>query len=74
MLVKWGIDIADAMGVKALIEGMHVAKKLYESHGFVASEDWITVPVEEKWKDRPVIKYLAYERPVQEGTKGGELN
>lgn len=69
MLVKWGTDIADAMGVKAFIEGTIFAKKLYESHGFVASEDWIMVPVEEKWKDRPVIKYFAYERPVQKGKK-----
>jgi GNAT superfamily N-acetyltransferase len=65
MLVKWGTDIADAMGVKAYIEGTIVAKHLYESHGFVASEDWITVPVEEKWKEKPVIKYFSYEREAK---------
>ena len=74
MLVKWGTDIADAMGATAVIEGSAAAKKLYESHGFVASEDWIIVPIDERWRDRPAVGCFFYERPatsvaVKEGWK-----
>lgn len=65
MLMKWGTDIADAMGVKSYIEGTIIARRLYESYGFVASKDWLTVPVEDKWKGKPVIRYFTYERPAK---------
>lgn len=72
MLVKWGTDIADAMGVTAIIEGSVAAKKLYESHGFVASGDWIAVPVDERWRDRPLVGCFFYERPAKsEAAKEG---
>ncbi|KUJ20586.1 uncharacterized protein LY89DRAFT_578607 [Mollisia scopiformis] len=63
MLVEWGIKIADSMGVESFIEGTIAAKHLYESCGFKAvPDDWLFVPVAEKWKDRPEIKYFFYER------------
>ncbi len=65
MLVKWGTDIADSMGVRCYIEGTVLAKPLYEKHGFVACEDWIVIPVPEKWKGRPEIRYFFYERPAK---------
>lgn len=64
MLVKWGTDIADAMGVKAFVQGTQIGRYLYEKHGFV-TEDWITVPVDEKWKEKPVCQYFNLERPAE---------
>lgn len=67
MLVEWGTDIADAMGVESIIEGTIIARRLYEKHGFVVTpNEWIHVPVPEKWKSRPEIRYFFYERPAKE--------
>ncbi|RDW56654.1 hypothetical protein BP6252_14067 [Coleophoma cylindrospora] len=63
LLVKWGTDIADAMGVPAYIEGSIYARRLYEQNGFVASSvDLITIPVPEIWQKRDEIKFLWFER------------
>ncbi|KAG4432033.1 hypothetical protein IFR05_012472 [Cadophora sp. M221] len=63
MLVQWGCDIADKMGVEAFIEGTFIARRLYESCGFVATPtDWIFVDVPEKWKHKSQIKYYFFER------------
>lgn len=63
MLVQWGCDIADEMGVEAFIEGTAIARRLYESCGFVATPtNWIFVDVPEKWKHKPKIKYFFFER------------
>ncbi|KAH6707653.1 hypothetical protein DL95DRAFT_438796 [Leptodontidium sp. 2 PMI_412] len=63
MLVQWGCDIADKMGVEAFIEGTFIARRLYESCGFVATPtDWIFVDVPEKLKHKPQIKYYFFER------------
>lgn len=51
MLVKWGTDIADAMGFESFIEGTVMARRLYEKNGFsVIQNEWITIPVPDKWK------------------------
>lgn len=64
MLVKWGTDIADAMGLESFIEGTVMARRLYEKNGFsVMQNEWITIPVPDKWKSRPEIAYLFYKRP-----------
>lgn len=63
MLVKWGVEIADSMGVESFIEGTIVAKPLYKSCGFRTVPDgWIVIPVPERWKGKPEIKYFFYER------------
>jgi len=63
ILVQWGCDIADKMCVEAFIEGTAIARRLYESCGFVATPtDWIFVDVPEKWKHKPEIKYFFFER------------
>jgi hypothetical protein len=64
MLVKWGTDRADVMGVKAFVQGTKAGRPLYEKHGFV-SEGWIDVPVDEKFKDRPVAAFYNLERPAK---------
>lgn len=61
MLVKWGTEIADSLGVESFIDGTAAGKPLYERFGFKA-DDWIVVPVPEKWKDKPEIRYFFYER------------
>ncbi|KAH7323731.1 acyl-CoA N-acyltransferase [Rhexocercosporidium sp. MPI-PUGE-AT-0058] len=67
MLVQWGCDIADKMGVEAFIEGTSIARRLYESCGFVATPtDWVFVDVPGKWKDMPQIKYYFFERQPRE--------
>jgi GNAT superfamily N-acetyltransferase len=66
MLVKWGTEIADAMRVECFIEGTALAKRLYESCGFVTvPKGMITIPVPEKFMDKPVIQYYFYERPAK---------
>lgn len=65
MVVKWGTDIADSLGLKAFVQGSRLGKHLYESHGFVDTEGWIKVPVTEKHKDRPAIGWFHLERPAK---------
>ncbi|TVY25036.1 hypothetical protein LHYA1_G006461 [Lachnellula hyalina] len=66
MLVKWGTDIANSMGVDSFIEGTIIARPLYEKNGFVVSpNNWIVVPVHDKWKSRPEIRFFFYERPAR---------
>ncbi|CZR61111.1 uncharacterized protein PAC_11007 [Phialocephala subalpina] len=64
MLVKWGTEIADSMGVECFVEGTLAGRPLYESCGFKAVPDnYLVLPVPEKWKSRPEIKYFFMERP-----------
>jgi GNAT superfamily N-acetyltransferase len=65
MLLKWGTDIADTLGLKAFVQGSRVGKRFYERHGFVDTEGWITVPVSEKFKDRPAVGWYNLERPAK---------
>lgn len=63
MLVQWGCDIADKMGVEAFIEGTLIAQNLYQSCGFrPVPNEYIYVDVPEKWKGRPQVKYFFMER------------
>ena len=65
MLVKWGTDIADNKGLKAFVQGSRLGKPLYESHGFVDREGWITVPLAEKHENRPACGWFNLERPAK---------
>jgi len=65
MLMKWGTDIADSLGYTAFVQGTHVGKPFYESHGFVNSVGWTTVPVAEKHKDRPSCGWFSLLRPAK---------
>jgi hypothetical protein len=54
------------MKVECFIEGTALAKRLYESCGFVTvPKEMITIPVPEKFKNKPVIQYYFYERPAK---------
>lgn len=64
MLVKWGTEIADLMGVECFIEASLGGRSLYESCGFKAvPDDRIIIPVPEKWKSRLEMTYFFIERP-----------
>ncbi|KAE9362923.1 hypothetical protein N431DRAFT_357855 [Stipitochalara longipes BDJ] len=67
MLVKWGTDIADSLGLKAFVQASHRGKPMYERHGFVDKdkEGWVTVPVTEKHKDKPACGWFNLERPAK---------
>ncbi|PMD62255.1 uncharacterized protein K444DRAFT_524117 [Hyaloscypha bicolor E] len=65
MLVKWGTDIADNLGLKAFVQASRLGKHLYESHGFVDKEGWITVPVSEKHRNKPEVAWFNLERPAK---------
>jgi GNAT superfamily N-acetyltransferase len=65
MLVKWGTDIADNLGLKAFVQASRLGKHLYESHGFVDKEGWITVPVSEKHSSKPEVAWFNLERPAK---------
>ncbi|KAH8665842.1 hypothetical protein BGZ60DRAFT_470541 [Tricladium varicosporioides] len=68
MMMKWGTDIADSHGWESFIEGSAMAIKLYEANGFVrVPQDILVIPVPEKWKGRPTIKYYWYERAANKG-------
>lgn len=68
MLVKWGVDIADSIGLKAFVQGSRLGKHLYESYGFVDKEGWITVPVPERHKNKPAVGWFNLERPAKAST------
>ena len=52
--------------VECFIEGSDTAKPLYEKFGFsTVPDEWIVVPVPEKWKERPEVGCYFYERPAR---------
>lgn len=73
MLVQWGCDIADKMGVEAFIEGTLIAQNLYQSCGFrPVPNEYIYVDVPEKWKGKPQVKYFFMERQPRAVVGRGE--
>jgi GNAT superfamily N-acetyltransferase len=68
MLMEWGTDIADSLGLRAFVQAGRVgAKHLYGSHGFVDKykEGFINVPVSEKHKNKPEVGWFNLERPAK---------
>lgn len=63
MLVKWGVDRADEMGVEACLEATRFGRPVYEKFGFHATEQ-VVVPMPEKWADKPKLGYLIMQRPA----------
>lgn len=62
VLVKWGIDKADAMDVDAVVESSVFGKGLYEKNGFVFLKD-VELEVPEQWEQRPKAKFAWLVRP-----------
>ncbi|KAE9365496.1 hypothetical protein N431DRAFT_387799 [Stipitochalara longipes BDJ] len=73
MLMKWGTDIADSLGLKAFVQASRQGKEhLYQKFGFVDNEGYFTVPVSEKFKNKPAIGCFNLERPAKSST-GAEV-
>jgi hypothetical protein len=65
MLVKWGVDKADEMGVETCLEATLFGRRVYEKFGFHVTERVVVpVPVPEKWADKPTLGYLIMQRPA----------
>lgn len=62
LLVSWGVDKADELGFDAIVESSVFGKGLYEKNGFVFEKD-VTLPLPEKWSDRPKSSYAWLVRP-----------
>lgn len=74
MLVNWGVQRADEMGVKAFVEASPEGRRLYESCGFEMVEevglkgDDVEKGGREEWKGYAVADWIFMERGV--GGKG----
>ncbi|RDW72910.1 hypothetical protein BP6252_06817 [Coleophoma cylindrospora] len=66
LLVQWGTERADALGVKCIVEASHPGKPLYESCGFVLTEDVVLDGGEQSpdWAGYGKPGYLLMERPA----------
>ncbi|KAF2108183.1 acyl-CoA N-acyltransferase [Lophiotrema nucula] len=64
-LVKWGTDAADREGLKSIVEGTLVARRLYESCGLVAHIEEMHFDVGEGFEDRTVPKLVFLVREPQ---------
>jgi GNAT superfamily N-acetyltransferase len=69
ILMKWGTDIADSLGLRAFVQASRLGKQhLYEKFGFVDKEGYFTVPVSEKYRNKPTIGCFNLERPAKAST------
>lgn len=66
LLVKWGKDKADELGLKCFVEASYFGRPLYEKFGFVATEHVLLKggEVREAWKEHGDIGYYWMEREV----------
>ena len=63
MLVQWGIDQADALGVPAFVEASEQGVFLYKSKGFVIDEQvWFS---DERWPEKERVHYAFMSRPIK---------
>lgn len=62
LLVEWGINKADELGFDAIVESSVFGKGLYEKNGFEFKKD-VTLPLPDKWADRPKSRYAWLVRP-----------
>lgn len=64
MLVKWGVEVADRMGVDAVIESSSEGAGLYKQEGFMQLDEY-DLPLPDKWKDRPKQRVRWMEKPAK---------
>ncbi|KAI9659784.1 MAG: hypothetical protein M1821_001135 [Bathelium mastoideum] len=57
LLVRWGTEIADRMGVKTIVEATPQGRKLYEKEGFEVEIENYTVSLSEKFSDGPTQSF-----------------
>ena len=79
MLMQWGTDVADKLGLHAFIEASEAGKPLYLKHGFEVVGEGDVTPVAkeaekgEQWKalerERGPLRFIIMERrpPVSTG-------
>jgi GNAT superfamily N-acetyltransferase len=68
LLVKWGTEKADELGLKGFVEASPLGRPLYEKFGFVVDEHVLLKggSVKEEWRDYIVPEYYWMERPLKE--------
>jgi len=66
MLVKWGTEKADELGLKCFVEASYLGRPLYEKFGFVTGEHVLLDggKVKEEWREFGEIGYYWMEREV----------
>ncbi|KAL8802435.1 MAG: hypothetical protein Q9182_003803 [Xanthomendoza sp. 2 TL-2023] len=52
MLLRWGTELADQMGIDTVVEATAAGVPVYEKHGFV-TEHQMRFDCPERWADRP---------------------
>ncbi|KAE9372024.1 acyl-CoA N-acyltransferase [Stipitochalara longipes BDJ] len=68
LLVQWGVEKADEMGLKSFVEASPSGRPLYEKFGFVVGEHHLLngESVREEWKAYGEPEYYWMERPEKE--------
>lgn len=61
MLVRWGVEKADGMGVEAVVESSVPGRRLYEKHGFEYRKT-VELELPEKWKYKDPSRFAWMER------------
>jgi GNAT superfamily N-acetyltransferase len=69
LLVKWGTEKADELGLKCFVEASYLGRPLYEKFGFVIGEHVLLNggKVREEWKEFGEIGYYWMERELRAG-------
>ncbi|KAF2001409.1 hypothetical protein P154DRAFT_464335 [Amniculicola lignicola CBS 123094] len=61
-LLRWGTDLADELGVDAIVEATDYGRGLYASEGFEVQYKWVT-PMPGKWEGREAQSFWWMIRP-----------
>jgi GNAT superfamily N-acetyltransferase len=64
LLMQWGIDKADQLGLEACIESVPSARPVYERYGFVVTDvidvDMTVPDPSERWKELQQLELTAF--------------
>lgn len=63
-LTKWGVELADELGVLAVVEASENGSLCYLREGFQLVDEY-DLPLPDKWKDRPKQRIIWMERQPQ---------
>jgi hypothetical protein len=61
MLIKWGLDIADSLGLPAYLESSPVAHRLYEKFGFRDIDELTLSPQWNNGSAKPSVYFMLRE-------------
>ncbi|MCJ1416060.1 hypothetical protein MMC32_002395 [Xylographa parallela] len=65
-LVRWGVEQADQMGAKMVVEASIFGRHLYEQNGFRVLEH-CKVEVSAQWANKPKVRFFFMHRPAKLG-------